>query len=181
SVETGAATVPIDKPPSTSPVTDCVWQQRLGDLQFELAADDPHFAAPAEQAYRRALAAASGCLPSADEIRLAAWLGAVDLRAGRWKDALALLDRALSGDGGGGDLATLTNRAIALEALRSRAAAAAAWDRVAVKAAGTPLGQKALEHRERNQSMHKTAVEGGVAVVEFSNVPSPLPGMKPRP
>ncbi|MEA2697431.1 MAG: hypothetical protein QOI66_1702 [Myxococcales bacterium] len=149
SVETGAATVPIDEPPVTSPVADCVWRQRLGDLQFELAGEDTRFAARAEQAYRRALAAAPGCLPSDDEIRLAAWLGAVDLKAGRWKEALALLDRARDGDRGADDLATLTNRAIALESLRDNVAAAAAWDRVATRAAGTPLGQKALEHSRR--------------------------------
>ncbi|HET6282487.1 MAG TPA: hypothetical protein VFH73_16100 [Polyangia bacterium] len=148
-VESGATTVPLSKPPATSPVAACVWQQRQGDLLFDLISLDRGNEGRAEIAYRRALAAPSGCLASADEARLGAWLGAVDLRAGRWQDALALLDRALAHNQAGDDLSTLTNRAIALEALGQSAAASLAWGTVAAAAGAsdTALAKKAL-HRQ---------------------------------
>jgi hypothetical protein len=155
-VDNGAATVPIPKPPAGSPVAACVWQQRTGDLLFELGDQDRDHAGRAEIAYRRALAAPAGCLGAADEARLAAWLGAVDLRAGRWRDALALLDRALGHSQAAGDLATLTNRAIALESLGDHAAARAAWGRVAAGAGDTPLGKKARERQAQVNSRFET-------------------------
>ena len=54
--------------------------------------------------------------------------------------ALGYLDRALAL---APDLPTLTNRALALEALGRRSEAAAAWAIVAERARGTPLGDRA--------------------------------------
>ena len=50
----GTATLPLEARPAASPVPDCEWQRRLGDLMFELdGAPSPRALA----AYDRALAA----------------------------------------------------------------------------------------------------------------------------
>jgi hypothetical protein len=132
-VEDGAATVPLDQPPPGSPVPACEWQRRLGDLLFELQGQ-----APALAAYQRALAD-PGCLAPADEQSAAAWVGAVMLRRGEPARALPFLERATS------DLPSLTNRALALEAVGRRREAAEVWALVASRAQGTPLGDRAAE------------------------------------
>jgi hypothetical protein len=71
-VEEGTATLPLDAPPPGSPVPECEWQRRLGDLLFELDDGKP---ARAVAAYRRALAAPAGCLAPDDERALRRWLG----------------------------------------------------------------------------------------------------------
>jgi tetratricopeptide (TPR) repeat protein len=135
SVAEGATTVPLEAPPPGSPVPACEWQRRLGDLLFELGGQER-----ALPAYQRALET-PGCLGRAEEAEAAAWVGAV-LLARDPRGALVLLDRALA-DQGAADLATLTNRALALEALGRRSEAAAAWSLVADRARGTPLGVRA--------------------------------------
>jgi len=59
----GTATVPLEARPAASPVPDCEWQRRLGDLSFEL---DGTPSARTRAAYDRALAAPAGCLRPAD-------------------------------------------------------------------------------------------------------------------
>jgi tetratricopeptide (TPR) repeat protein len=140
----GTATVPLDARPASSPVPDCEWQRRLGDLTFEL---DGAASPRALAAYDHALAAPAGCLAAADEAQLAAWLGALALGAGRPADALALLDRARAR--GDGELATLTNRAVALEALGRPRDAVAAWDAVIARAGSSALATRARERRAR--------------------------------
>ena len=115
--------------PAASPVPDCEWQRRLGDLTFDL---DGTPSTRTLAAYERALTAPSGCLQRADEARLGAWLGAIALGVGRAADALPLLDRALAR--GDAELTTLANRAVALEALGRTADAAAAWTAVIARA-----------------------------------------------
>jgi len=140
----GTATLPLEARPAASPVPDCEWQRRLGDLMFELdGAASPRVLA----AYERALAAASNCLRADEEARLAAWLGAIALGAGRAADALALLDRARAH--GDFELGTLTNRAVALESLGRARDAAAAWDEVIARAGDSPLATRARERRAR--------------------------------
>ncbi|HEX7599362.1 MAG TPA: tetratricopeptide repeat protein [Polyangia bacterium] len=136
----GGITVPLQAPPAGSPVPLCEWQLRLGDLRFDL--DGGHSPA-ALAAYRNALAFPSGCLASVREAAVCAWLGAIDQAAGRFADALALLDRslALAPD----DTAVLTNRALALTALGRVGEARQAWLRIAALAAGTALGERARE------------------------------------
>jgi len=142
SAQEGNATVPLAARPASSPVPDCEWQRRLGDLTFELdGTPSPRTLA----AYDRALAAPAGCLRAADEARLTAWLGAVALGAGRAADALALFDRALAR--GDGELATLTNRAVALEGLHRTGDAVAAWDAVIARAGTAPLAARARARR----------------------------------
>jgi len=138
SVEEGTTTLPLESRPPASPVTDCEWSRRLGDLMFEL---DGTLSERARTAYARGLAAPVGCLARADEARLGAWLGAVDLGAQRPADALAFLERALGA--GNRELSTFTDRAAALEALGRRAEAAAAWSDVAVRAGDSPLAVRA--------------------------------------
>jgi hypothetical protein len=138
----GTATVPLTERPADSPVAECEWQRRLGDLHFDL---DGAASLRAREAYQRALAASAGCLDAGDERYLGAWLGAVELGEGHAAAALPLLDRALAH--GEGDVATRANRAVALEGLGRRAEAAAAWQDVATRAAGTPLASKALGRR----------------------------------
>jgi hypothetical protein len=138
SVEEGTTTLPLEARPPASPVTDCEWSRRLGDLMFELDG------APSERAraaYARGLAAPVGCLAPADESRLGAWLGAVELGAARPAAALGLLERALGA--GNRELSTFTDRAAALEALGRRAEAAAAWSDVAARAGDSPLAVRA--------------------------------------
>jgi len=142
SVQEGAATVPLDAKPASSPVPDCEWRRRLGDLLFEI---DGAPSARARAAYDRALAAPAGCLQAADEVRLTAWLAGIELGAGRLAEALALCDRALAR--GDNDIATLTNRAVALEALGRARDAAAAWDAVITRAGDSPLATHARARR----------------------------------
>lgn len=146
SVEEGTTTLPLEQRPSASPVSDCEWSHRLGDLLFEL---DGTLSSRARQAYARALAAPRGCLAPADEARICAWLGALDLEAGQAASALDLLGRALAR--GDRDLTTFTNRAAALEALGRRAEAAEAWAEVAARA-----GDSALTIRARERRAHLT-------------------------
>ncbi|HTA17689.1 MAG TPA: hypothetical protein VK989_00265 [Polyangia bacterium] len=137
-VESGAATVPLFERPVGSPVADCEWQRRLGELLVEL---DGAASARARTAYERALAAPSGCLARVDEARLAAWMGAVELGAHDDDRARALLERALAlGDD---DATTRVNRALALEGGGHATAAAAAWDDVAARAGTADLAAKA--------------------------------------
>jgi len=103
------------------------------------------FSTRARQAYSRALAAPPGCLAPADEARICAWLGALDLEAGRAGSALELLARALAR--GDRDLTTVTNRAVALEALGRAGEAADAWAEVAARAGDSALGARARERR----------------------------------
>ena len=138
SSEEGMETLPLEVRPSASPVTDCEWSRRLGDLLFEL---DGTLSERARAAYARGLAAPVGCLARAEEARLGAWLGAVDLGARRPADALAFLERALGA--GNRELSTFTDRAAALEALGRRAEAAAAWSDVAARAGDSPLAVRA--------------------------------------
>jgi tetratricopeptide (TPR) repeat protein len=143
-VEEGTATHLLERRPAASPLADCEWQRRLGDLAFEL---DGAASARARAAYDRALAGPAGCLAAADEARLGAWLGALALGRGAGEEALSLLDRALAH--GDRDVTTLSNRALALEALGRRSQAAAAWTAVAERAAGSPLEARARERLER--------------------------------
>jgi hypothetical protein len=143
-VEEGTATIPLVERPAASPVADCEWQRRVGDLLFEL---DGAASPRARAAYDRALAAPAGCLAAADEARLAAWLGAVALGAGRDAEALLLLDRAR--DRGDADVTTLSNRALALERLGRPEEAAAAWAEVATRAADPQLRARALDRQRR--------------------------------
>ncbi|HVR02021.1 MAG TPA: hypothetical protein VMT47_07810, partial [Polyangia bacterium] len=137
-LEAGTLTLPLEPRPTTSPVADCEWQRRLGDLLFEL---DGEASTRARAAYAGALAAPTGCLAAADERRLASWLGAFELGAGRAGTAVALLDRALAlGDL---DVTTRINRALALEREARLGAAAATWDEVAARAADPTLADKA--------------------------------------
>ena len=146
SPEEGTATLALMARPSASPVADCEWDRRVGDLLVEL---DQTLSDRARAAYGRALHAPAGCLAPADESRLGAWLGAVDLAAGRPRDALTLLDRALGA--GNRELSTFADRAAALEALGPGAAAeaAAAWREVAARASGSPLGARARARAAR--------------------------------
>jgi len=140
----GTATLPLEQRPAASPVPDCEWQRRLGDLTFDL---DGTPSTRTLAAYGRALAAPPGCLEPAEEARLAAWMGAVALGAGRAADALPLLDRALAS--GDAELTTLTNRAVALEAIGRARDAAAAWEVVIMHAGDSPLAAQARAHRDR--------------------------------
>jgi hypothetical protein len=144
SVEEGAVTLPLEARPTASPVADCEWSRRLGELLFEL---DGALSERARAAYAAALAAPPGCLARADEARLGAWLGAVDLGAGRADAALVLLERALGA--GNRELSTFTDRAAALEALGRRADAAAAWTDVARRAGESPLAVRARARAAR--------------------------------
>jgi hypothetical protein len=65
------------------------------------------------------------------------------LRRGQADEALPLLER------GPDDLPTLTNRALALEALGRASEARAVWATVAARARGTPLGEKAAARAAR--------------------------------
>jgi hypothetical protein len=144
SVEEGTSTLPLEARPAGSPVADCEWSRRVGELLFEL---DGGLSARARQAYARALAAPPGCLAAADEARLCAWLGALDLEGGRAGSALELLARALAR--GDRDLTTLTNRAVALETLGRDGQAAEAWAEVAARAGDSALAARARDRRAR--------------------------------
>ncbi len=134
----GAETVPLTRRPAASPVPECEWQRRLGELLFDLEGER---SAGARAAYERALAAPPGCLAPADERRLAAWMGALALGEGHASAALARLDRALAlGDGA---LTTRVDRAVALERVGRAAEAAAAWDEIAARATDAALVERA--------------------------------------
>jgi hypothetical protein len=137
-IEQGAETIPLTRRPAASPVAECEWQRRLGDLLFEL--EGPR--APATRdAYERALAAPPGCLAPGDERHLAGWLGALALAEGRAPEALARLDRAIAlGDL---EITTRVDRAVALERLGRAYEAAAAWEDVGARAADPTLVARA--------------------------------------
>ena len=146
--EEGTATLPLAERPARSPVPACEWQRRVGDLLFEL---DAGASARTLAAYHGALAAPAGCLAPADDARLSAWLGALALGAHHADEALALFDRARAR--GDGEVATLSNRALALEALGRTGEAAEAWGEIATRAAGSALGLKArARERELNSA-----------------------------
>ncbi len=139
-VENGARTRPLVAPPALSPVPGCEWQFRLGDLYFDL---DSGKGDRATAAYRRALAAPIGCLGRDHELAASAWLGALDVSARRFEQALPLLDRALAV--APEDTAVLTDRALALGGLGRVGEARAVWGRIATLTAGTELGRRAAE------------------------------------
>lgn len=142
-VEEGTTTRPIETRPVLSPVSDCEWQRRLGDLVFEL---DRGALRRARPHYERALDI-PGCLAPSDEAKLAAWLGAVDLHGRAFDRAASRLGRAL--DLSPDETRTRVNRATALEGAGRRAEAAAEWARVATEARGTPLGEAAAARAQR--------------------------------
>jgi tetratricopeptide (TPR) repeat protein len=142
-VEEGTATHPLEPRPAASPVSDCEWQRRIGDLLFDL---DRGALGRARPHYDRALEPL-GCLAAADEAALAAYLGGVDLGAGRPEAALGRLDRALAL--APADSRTRANRAAAYRLLGRHTDAAADWARVAAEARGTPLGDTAAAEARR--------------------------------
>jgi tetratricopeptide (TPR) repeat protein len=137
-IEEGATTLPMPNPPASSPVPACEWQVRLGDLHFDLDKGKPE---RATAAYRAALAAEPGCLGREHELAASAWVGSLDVGAGRFAQALPLLDRALAV--APTDTAVLTNRALALAGLGRATEAREVWGRIATLAAGTELGKRA--------------------------------------
>jgi tetratricopeptide (TPR) repeat protein len=139
-IETGAATRPLLAPPALSPVPTCEWQMRLGDLYFDL---DSGKSSRAMAAYRAALAAPAGCLASARELSAAAWMGSLEVSAGRFEQALPLLDRALAV--APDDTAVLTTRALALTGLGRGSEAREVWTRIATLTTGTDLGRRAAK------------------------------------
>ena len=139
-IEEGAVTLPIAAPPALSPVPACEWQFRLGDLQFDL---DGGKGERATAAYRAALAAPTGCLGGEHELAASAWVGSLNVAAGRFAEALPLLDRALAV--APDDTAVLTHRALALTGLGRDKEARALWDRIATLAEGTDLGRRAAD------------------------------------
>src|SRR6185312_7458661 len=78
----GVTPVPLEARPPASPVADCAWQRRLGDVRLDLGDR-----AAARAAYARAVAEAS-CLGAADAADAAA------ARTGLGDLALAAGDRA---------------------------------------------------------------------------------------
>jgi hypothetical protein len=144
-VENGAITQPLVDPPAATPVPACEWQFRLGDLYFDV---DRGQSERATAAYRSALAAPAGCLPPDHELSASAWIGALDVSAHRFEQALPLLGRALivSPD----DTAVLTQRALALEGLGLASEARDVWRRIATLAAGTDIGTRAASRSTGN-------------------------------
>jgi hypothetical protein len=142
--EEGSVTLPLERQPPASPVARCEWDRRLGDVMVQL---DGALSARARAAYVRALGAGPGCLATADEATLTAWLGGAELQAGRPALALAWLDRAIAA--GDRTVETAANRAAALDALDRTADALAAWRDVAARAGHTPLGARARDRLGR--------------------------------
>ena len=143
-VENGAVTLPILAPPKLSPVAPCEWDLRLADLYFDL---DGKGSDRAIAAYRSALAAPAGCLSPEHELSAASWIGSLDTAAGRFGQALPLLDRALAI--APDDTAVLTNRALTLAGLGRASEAKDAWMRVSTLAGGSELGARAQEMARR--------------------------------
>jgi hypothetical protein len=137
---TGATIVPLDHPPTASPVAGCEWDLRLGDLLHEIDGDDGR----ALPVYLRALFAPPGCLLVRRQNAAAAWAGALLLARHHWAEALATLDRAIMTDAGPDRDNLLANRALALEGLGRRADAADAWQRLADQVTG-PLARRAAQ------------------------------------
>ena len=136
-VEAGTATHLLEQRPAASPVADCEWQRRLGDLAFELAPSEPE---RVRKYYDRALAT-PGCLPAKEEASLLAYLGGEALERRAFARANQLLDRALALDPG--DVRARASRAAALEGLGRLSAALADWAEVARADAGTAVGEAA--------------------------------------
>jgi tetratricopeptide (TPR) repeat protein len=122
----GATTLPLDVQPSTSPVPPCEWQRRVGDLIVDL---DGALSPRARAAYTRALTGPPGCLPSADDAKLAALMGALALSDDHPADALTLFDRARAHTPL--DAPTSLNRAVALDRLARHEEAITAYEEVA--------------------------------------------------
>lgn len=142
-VEDGAATLPLPTRPAASPVGECEWQRRLGDLLLDLDGGQPARALPA---YERALQR-PGCLAAHDEATLAGWLGATALQAKDFERCVGLTGRALALEPA--DAATRGNRAAANEALGHFSAAAEDWARIAGDAPDTALGRAAAVRARR--------------------------------
>ena len=145
-VEEGAATLPLATRPLASPVVECEWQRRLGDLFLEL---DGGGAARAMPAYQRALAS-PGCLAPQDEATLAGWLGAAALQAKDFERCVTLTGRALALQPG--DVATRSNRAAAYEALGRLSAAADDWARVGSDSSEPAVARAATARAQRLRS-----------------------------
>jgi hypothetical protein len=143
----GAATLPLEEPPPTSSVPACEWQRRLGDLTFDL---DGALSPRTRAAYTRALAAPAGCLAPPEDAKLAALMGALALQDAHAAEALALFDRARAH--GPLDASTLLNRAVALDRLGRREAAAAAYEEAARHPETTAAAR--AQARSRAQSLH---------------------------
>jgi tetratricopeptide (TPR) repeat protein len=143
-VEEGAQTLPLLAPPRHSPVPECEWNLRLGDLCFELDGGRVNRSLTHIQ---KALSAPTGCLHPEREAAAAAWLGSEELKARRYNEALTSLHRALAFSPN--DTALLTNRALAYEAEGRHDAARSDWIRIAELAAGTELGEKARKKSGR--------------------------------
>jgi len=136
-VEEGARPQLLLARPAASPVSDCEWQRRLGDLAFEL---DGETLTHAEAFYRHALAV-PGCLSPDAEVGLLAWLGGALRLAGRAREALPLLTRARTLTPG--DAAVAVNEALCLESLGQSREAAEAWRELGAREGDTELGRKA--------------------------------------
>ena len=141
SPQEGTATLPLVARPAASPVPDCEWQRRLGDVMFDI--DGPR---PCARSPRTAALSA----------RRAAWAprrggGGEDgrPRAGRRprrRRVAAVRSRAPRGNR---EVTTLTNRAVALEQLGG-ADAVAAWDEAIAHEGGqSPLAARARERRAK--------------------------------
>jgi Flp pilus assembly protein TadD len=73
----------------------------------------------------------------------------LDVGAGRFAQALPLLDRALAV--APADTALLTNRALALAGLGRTSEAREVWSRIAAMEPGTELGKRAAEKASRSE------------------------------
>lgn len=137
-VEEGTRTHAIPAPPRRSTVPACEWQLRLGDLYFDL---DHRASERTVVAYRAALAFPTGCLARDHERSAATWVGSLDTAAGRFAEALVLLDRALAI--APDDAVVLAERALALAGVGRATEAKATWNRVAALAGDSELGRRA--------------------------------------
>lgn len=142
-VEEGAVTLPLATRPALSPVAECEWQRRLGDLLLDLDGGKPARALPV---YERALQP-PGCLAPHDEATLAGWLGATALQAKDFERCVTLTGRALALQPA--DAATRSSRAAAYEALGRLSAAAEDWSRVARDTSDVALAGAATARAQR--------------------------------
>ena len=142
-VEEGVRTSPLTERPALSPVVDCEWQRRVGDLALELDGGESR---RAEEAYRRALQPA-GCLVPAHEARLSAWMGSLDVVGNHFESALAPLSRALALTPN--DLVARANFANALMHVGRLTEATAEWQRVFREAPVGVLKETARQRLER--------------------------------